>query len=207
MGISKRKLKAQTKLKDEELRETLVKAARQAPDVPKEDLFVTNKKSDNLKKRREKLRSDRFKQIKEATTSKVDEKLIKRNIEKLERTGRDKFNEEPAESGFGSKKKIDDNIFGGQLEDIWGGPQAGLVGGKSKKFDKWKNVSSKKKEVKVRAVVLPKGGQSYNPSANDHKKQLKEVADKEQEEVQKRVESLKKVRPSLFEDQNSDDEE
>ena len=59
--------------------------------VTQEDLFTTNKKSDNLRKRREKLRSDRFKQVKEAHTSKVDEKLIKRNIEKLERTGRDSF--------------------------------------------------------------------------------------------------------------------
>ena len=44
-------------------------------------------------------------------------------------------------------------------------------------------MSSKKKDRKVKSVVMPKGGQSYNPLANDHTALLKEAATKEEEEV------------------------
>lgn len=40
-----------------------------------------------------------------------------------------------------------------------------------------------KDETKVKTVVLPKGGQSYNPKSGEHKKLLKDVAVKEEEIV------------------------
>jgi len=36
---------------------------------------------------------------------------------------------------------------------------------------------------KVKAVVLPHGGQSYNPSAKDHKEVVAQVADEEQKDI------------------------
>lgn len=62
------------------------------------------------------------------------------------------------------------------------------------------------KTVKVKQVVAPKGGQSYNPKSNDHKKLLKDVAVKEEEIVQERLEKLRQLRPSLFENEASSDE-
>lgn len=99
MGLSKKKLKAQTKIKDSELHESLVQAAKKANETTSkvkaskdDDLFTTNTKAgDDLQKRRAKLRADRFKQIESSTRSKAEDMLVKRYEEKLERTGRDKF--------------------------------------------------------------------------------------------------------------------
>ena len=68
MGLSKKKLKAQTKLQDAELHESLVAAAKNAnkntvsKKTKDDDLFQTNTKAgDKLAERRAKLRADRFK--------------------------------------------------------------------------------------------------------------------------------------------------
>ena len=50
-----------------------------------DDLFTTNLSKENLKKKREKLKADRFKQIEYNTRSKVDEVLIKRMVGKMTR--------------------------------------------------------------------------------------------------------------------------
>lgn len=55
----------------------------------------------------------------------------------------------------------------------------------------YKEGFAKKDTIKVKQVIVPKGGHSYNPNAADHKKLLKEVAGKEEEIVQKRLENLK----------------
>ena len=117
----------------------------------------------DLKKKREKLKADRFKAIEAATRSKVDEKLIKRYTEKLDKRGIEKF-KEAKETTFGSKKKLDEDEFGGSIGDLWGA-EGNTSGAKvtNKHFIKWKDVSSKKKQVNVKAVILPKGGHSYNP--------------------------------------------
>ena len=49
-----------------------------------DNLFSTNVNKGNLKEKREKLKADRFKAL-EYQKSKVDEKIVKRNMEKMER--------------------------------------------------------------------------------------------------------------------------
>lgn len=41
--------------------------------------------------------------------------------------------------------------------------------------------------TKVRAVMLPEGGQSYNPSATEHQKTLKKIVVRESEDIEKRL--------------------
>ena len=127
-------------------------------------------------------------------------------VNKLERTGRDKF-EKKKNDTFGSKKNIDeDKEFGGELDDLWSAP--GQTSGYeiSKRMKQFKDGFGKKDTIKVKTVIAPAGGQSYNPNAADHKKLLKKVAEKEEEIAQKRLESLKALRPSLFENDNDDDD-
>jgi len=50
----------------------------------------------------------------------------------------------------------------------------------------------------VKAVVLPTGGQSYNPSVKDHKNLLKKVSEKEEEQVQKNLKNLKSLHPLTY---------
>ena len=66
------------------------------------------------------------------------------------------------------------------------------------------NGFAKRDTRRVKQVVLPKGGQSYNPKADDHKVLLKQVADTEQDIIDKEMAELRKNRPSLFEDADSD---
>ena len=47
----------------------------------------------------------------------------------------------------------------GDFLDIWSAPRAP----KSKEFERYRNTFAKTDHVNVKAVVLPKGGQSYNP--------------------------------------------
>lgn len=49
--------------------------------------------------------------------------------------------------------------------------------------------------TKVKAVINPTGGQSYNPAVKDHKVLLKGVAKKEEELVEKDLKDLQKIRP------------
>ena len=49
----------------------------------------------------------------------------------------------------------------GELEDIWGTETTVL----SKKMDSYKNNYAKKDQHNIKAVILPKGGLSYNPKA------------------------------------------
>ena len=58
--------------------------------------------------------------------------------------------------------------------------------------------------MKVKAVILPKGGLSYNPTDKDHKALLRKVALKEEEIVEKNLKDLKKVRPLLYGENNDE---
>lgn len=55
--------------------------------------------------------------------------------------------------------------------------------------------------TKVKQVVLPMGGQSYNPSAKDHKEVIQKVVEEELKEVAKAQRILKTLKPYLFKDQ------
>ena len=86
--------------------------------------------------------------------------------------GKEKFKAETKKT-FGSKKALKDADFGGELENIWGAPgnSTGVVN--TKRHDKWINGFAKKDKREVKQVVLPKGGQSYNPKASEHEVLLK----------------------------------
>ena len=80
------------------------------------------------------------------------------------------------------------------LMDIWGEDRK-LT---SNKMESYRNTYAKKDQHKIKAVMLPKGGLSYNPRAADHKALLKTVAAKEEEIVEKNLRDLQKVRPLLY---------
>mmetsp|Transcript_9346 Transcript_9346/g.15763 ORF Transcript_9346/g.15763 Transcript_9346/m.15763 type:complete len:150 (+) Transcript_9346:288-737(+) len=94
-----------------------------------------------------------------------------------------------------SHKRVNESKdYGGDLDDIW----SSETQVKSKKFNNYLQNFAKKDGVKVKPVILPKGGLSYNPSLNDQKKQLVQVAITEEDQVQKKMKELKTIRPSLF---------
>lgn len=83
--------------------------------------------------------------------------------------------------------------------DIWGSSRKIT----SKAFESYKDTYAKT-GVKVKAVILPKGGLSYNPTDKDHKALLRKVALKEEEIVEKNLKDLKKVRPLLYGENNDE---
>jgi hypothetical protein len=110
----------------------------------------------NLKEKREKLKSDRFKPAKYQSSS-TEERIVKRNLEKLEN------------KAHAPKRQVDKpksiGAFGGDLEDIWGddGKVIGEVDN-CKTFKKFKQGFAKKDRINVKQVINPQGGLSYNPS-------------------------------------------
>ena len=62
----------------------------------------------------------------------------------------------------GPKKKrpaTEDEIYGGELEDIWATPHQ-----ETRRMTTYKNKFAKVDHVNVKAVMIPKGGHSYNPT-------------------------------------------
>lgn len=92
-----------------------------------------------------------------------------------------------------SKNELEDDEFG-DLQDLWAAPAEV----KSKKFGAWKEGFAKKDFVKVKAVVAPKSGQSYNPQFDKHQALLQEVAKKEEDIIEKNMNELRVIRPFLF---------
>ena len=72
MGISKKKFKKSIKMTNEEAQQT-IEAIHTKPKTLKSDFFTTNTSIDGLKKKREKLKADRFKEETDAKTSKTEE--------------------------------------------------------------------------------------------------------------------------------------
>ena len=121
MGLSKKKFKKHTKINQEVLEATLQGASKKSHEkltkFTDDMLFTTNtsamgkdgqKKGADLKRTREKLKEDRFKQIEKATRSKGEEILIKR------------FQAKP-ETAFKKQKPITDYEENfGDLQDLWG---------------------------------------------------------------------------------------
>ena len=203
MGLSKRKQRKQTKITSEEITETVEaihsfkdkqeKAAKVA--AAGDSLFTTNTKKDGLKAKRDKLRADRFAAEKAEKTSMGEDKLIKRFAKRMER--REEAGLAPIPKKIKpSNRKMDDGLDDlGDLGDIWGAPEEFM----SKEFKAFK-VFAKKDMVNVKPVVLPVGGQSYNPSIKDHKLLLKDVAVTEEVCVAKDLLSMKRVKPLTYGD-------
>lgn len=148
-----------------------------------DDLFTTNTKKEGLKKVREKLKEDRFKEEVNMRTSKTETLLIKRLQKKME-------NKKPA---TGKKLTAEEEELG-ELEDLWSQPRKIT----SVKHEQYLNGFAKADQVKVKAVMVPIGGQSYNPSLRDHKQLLKDIASTEEEQVKKHLKELKKLNPLQY---------
>ena len=116
-------------------------------------MYSVNVDKKGLKEKRDRLRRDRFKE-KDRPTSKYEEVTIKKLREKIARKkvlAKKKMLQKP-------KSLAEEE----ELVDVWGQED-----NTSKKIQKFKNFSEKIK-VNVKAVIIPHGGQSYNPSAKDH---------------------------------------
>lgn len=163
--------------------------------IAADSLFTTNIKKEGLKEKRQKLKADRFKEIEYNTTSKVDEKLIKRYANKM--TNRETKGLEPvpkrAKVANRKKEMVDDDL--GDLDDIWATPNEV----RSKKFQEYKDGLVRRHEaLNVKSVILPAGGQSYNPNIKDHKYLLRNAAKVEEIQVEKKLKDLKKLRPFTY---------
>jgi hypothetical protein len=152
-------------------------------EVPVSSLFTEQASKKNLKQKREQLRSDRFKRELIARTSKTEQVLVKRIASK--------------QKSQPEKKKTAEE----DLEDLWASPYEV----KSRSLSQFKEFS-KKDQVKVKPVILPKGGLSYNPSHKDHAQNLAEAAQREQAEIEKQEKQLKVLYPSAFAEKDSDQE-
>jgi len=177
MGLAKKKAKKQLKIDEDELMEQVHHTNRQKNDeklkaqVGAGSLFTENKGKEGLKEKREKLKADRFKQEQHSKASKVDEMLIKRYATKQAR--RETKGLEPVQKKAAvTNRKFNETEDFGELEDIWAKPSEVYI---SPSFQKYKNFA-KSSMNEVKTVILPKGGQSYNPSIKDHRSLLKELA-------------------------------
>lgn len=200
MGLSKKKFRKRIKEEPEDYLESKKKSSdKRGQDALPENrlgstgaLFTENTGKGELKKRREALRADRFKEKERATISKTDQLLIKRVIQKEQNRAAAGI-ELPVKKSKRSQAQVDKEELG-ELDDLWAAPKEV----KSKKFEAWKTGFAKRDFVTVQAVVKPTSGQSYNPHYEKHQRLLKEVADKEEEIIQKSLKELKAIRPLLF---------
>ena len=171
------------------------------------DLFTVATKKVGVRQEREKLKRDRFREKQKNYTSITEETLLKKHLQKLE----NKQAHPPK-----PKKKEDDE----DEMDIWNdeAPKAPVKPQsfrekssfvaiettpiqQGKVFDRFRNFKAKS-QVKTKAVVVPLGGQSYNPSAKDHKKVIEQVVEREKEEVKEQERILRHLKPYLFKEQD-----
>ena len=87
--------------------------------------------------------------------------------------------------------------------DLWGGAIFAETDKKPKKKQQFKEFD-KKTRVRVKAVMNPHGGQSYNPSAKDHHKLIEEVVSEEKREIEEELRRKKMMYPHLFKDENQE---
>ena len=90
-----------------------------------------------------------------------------------------KKEEDAKKQGVTGKRKQKEE----EEEDIWGNDskEEEVLSSQQKKFKNF----TKNNVIKVKSVVLPSGGQSYNPSARDHKKVLEKVVQEEEKDLEK----------------------
>jgi len=200
MGLSKKKFKKGIKSTFEgnqalleDVHDRTNNEARQK-EIGSKELFTTNTKKEGLKEKREKLKADRFKQIEYNTTSKVEEKLVKRYSTRQTRREAKGLEPIPKRQKVQNRtEKMDDDDLG-DLADIWATPKEI----KSLEFAKWQENFAKKDAHKVKTVMVPSGGQSYNPSIKEHKRLLKDVVKVEEKQVETELKDLKKLRPFQY---------
>lgn len=59
----------------------------------------------------------------------------------------------------------------------------------------------KKSHLKVKPIMIPQGGHSYNPSASEHKKVLTQVVEQEIKQIESEKETHKALNPHLYKEQ------
>lgn len=159
----KRTVKKSTRALNEDVKETMAlkhdKEEREAEvqKMASSQLFSINASKND--KKREKLAKDRFKQSVQKQTSSVETLLVKRLREK-----------NPPQKH--ADKDAEDM-------DVWGTPST--KGLNQIRFEAFKQ----KQMPKVKAVMKPLGGQSFNPSAAAHKGVLNKVYNEEKTEIEK----------------------
>jgi hypothetical protein len=89
-------------------------------------------------------------------------------------------------------KKIDEDE-NNEFVDLWSDEKTN----NSRNTAKFKNFTERTR-VKVAPVVVPMGGQSYNPSALDHKEVIEKVVEEEKREVEELQRRLRTLKPYLF---------
>ena len=129
------------------------------------DLFVINEgKSEDIKKNREKLKKDRFKQYNQ------ERSLYER--EKIKKLMRRKQTPE--------RKKENKGLF-----DIWNTPEEEM-GMKKMGKNKKKDLEMLRRSVdNIKRVVVPHQGQSYNPPAQEHNKLIERIVVEEIEDMKR----------------------
>ena len=134
--------------------------AERAAALPDADLFTVNVNKDGLKKKREKLAADRFKEKEGGHwKSKTEQAILKKLALK----------KPPQKQNI---KPVD------PYADIWA-----TGDGPSNKVQKFKNFTNRSL-TKVKAVVAPMGGQSFNPSAKSHRGVLEQVLQEEEKDIE-----------------------
>lgn len=201
MVLSKKKLKKQTKSINETDNLELV-AQNKANEIKMAALKMTNDElfksntsgGEGLKQKREKLKANRFKEILDSKTSKTEEVLIKRYMATMARKEAAGLAPVQKRQKVSNRVVREDEQYGGELEDIWStGPVL-----RSKTHERYLNGFAKKDFVRVKPVINPAGGQSYNPALKDHKSLLQQVAQREEQIIEKNLKELRTTQPFLF---------
>ena len=77
-------------------------------------------------------------------------------------------------------KATEEEMYGGDLEDVWNTPHE-----PSRRWVTYKEKFAKHDHINVKAVIKPRGGQSYNPTLKDHGLLLKDAAKAEEAIIEK----------------------
>eukprot|EP00345_Euplotes_harpa_P008535 CAMPEP_0168342518 /NCGR_PEP_ID=MMETSP0213-20121227/15445_1 /TAXON_ID=151035 /ORGANISM="Euplotes harpa, Strain FSP1.4" /LENGTH=433 /DNA_ID=CAMNT_0008349437 /DNA_START=27 /DNA_END=1328 /DNA_ORIENTATION=- len=183
---NKRRMKQFTKNTRDELEDIieinkLKQDEAEVAELKDSDLFVINEgKSEDIKRNREKLAKDRFKQYhKERSKSERDK--VKKFMTKT-----------PPPPQTREKETRVKGLF-----DIWATPEEHIGMKKiSKNKIRDRNVLSKSID-KIRRVVVPHAGQSYNPPAVEHQKVISKIVEEEVQDIQKEEKIALILNPDL----------
>ena len=179
MRSKKRMQKKMAKEEHEKMKDVLIsknKAQRQKDDlsaIKDKDLFSVKVNKEGLKEKREALKKDRFKRKAPETTSKAEFYKVKKFQETL-------------------KRRVDHGDRG-PTDDLWGSGPIEV----SRKMQK-ASAFLVKQMPRVKAVILPEGGLSYNPSAKDHKVVISKVISEETKILDKQEKTHRTMNPDLY---------
>jgi hypothetical protein len=158
------------------------------------DLYVINTgKSEEIKRNREELKADRFKMF-NSTRSKNERDKIKELIRKPEAIEDKRHYLKSVK-----KQKV---VF-----DIWSTPEEEMGMKKVSKNRASHRDNLKSRLDKIRRVVVPQSGQSYNPPASEHKKIIEQVIIEEIESIKRERMLEEELNPDLRPDMENLDEE